>query len=341
MRTQTFSPRTKPESTRRFGWPRAASGAARRRLSILIYHRVLADADPLQPDAPSASRFARHMRWLGRMCNVLPLGEAVSRLRNGTLPLRAVAVTFDDGYADNYEVARPIMARYGIPWTLFVATGFLYGGRMWNDTVIEAVRRWPARELDWPEIGLQRLPLADDADRLAAIRQVIAALKYRPLGERQALASDLAARTAATLPQPMMRDAEVKALHREGVTIGGHTRNHPILTALTEEEAEAEIRNGKADLEALLDAPINLFAYPNGVPDQDFHAGHARLVRKLGFVAAVTTAWGTGGPDADLYQLPRFTPWDRGSARFLLRLAHHRARAGEGRRASPANGVAA
>ena len=65
------------------------------------------------------------------------------------------------------------------------------------------------------------------------------------------------------------------------------------------------------------------FAYPNGKPGRDYRADHAKMVREIGFDAAVSTAHGAARAGSDLYQLPRFTPWDRGSARFMLRMAQN------------------
>ena len=115
-------------------------GGARARLSVLIFHRVLPEPDPLFPDEMHARRFDVLCGWLTSWFKVLPLDEAVARLKAGTLPARAVCITFDDGYADNHHVALPILRRHGLVATFFIATGFLDGGRMWNDTVIEAIR---------------------------------------------------------------------------------------------------------------------------------------------------------------------------------------------------------
>lgn len=125
-----------------------------RGLSILVYHRVLPQADPLFPSIVDAERFSLQLELLRRCFNVLPLPEALARLRNGSLPPRAACITFDDGYADNEAVALPLLRQHGLHATFFIASGFLDGGRMWNDTVIEAVRlstyrSWTATSLDW------------------------------------------------------------------------------------------------------------------------------------------------------------------------------------------------
>ena len=111
------------------------------RLSILIFHRVLSMPDPLFPDEMHAQRFNEVCGWLKSWFNVLPLDKAVGHLKAGTLPCRAACITFDDGYSDNYHIAMPILQQHGLPCTFFIATGFMDGGCMWNDTIIEAVRR--------------------------------------------------------------------------------------------------------------------------------------------------------------------------------------------------------
>jgi peptidoglycan/xylan/chitin deacetylase (PgdA/CDA1 family) len=102
----------------------------RGRLSILIFHRVLARPDPLSPDEPDVVEFEAQMRWVRSWFNVLPLGAAIDRLYAGTIPPRALAITFDDGYADNEELAAPILARLGLSATFFISTGYLGGGIM-------------------------------------------------------------------------------------------------------------------------------------------------------------------------------------------------------------------
>src|SRR6185295_12429728 len=98
--------------------------STRGRLLILTYHRVRPEPDGLITDNAHAAGFRRQMQVLARAFAVLPLIEAVERMLAGTLPSRAVCITFDDGYADNAEVAAPILADFGLPATFFIATGF-------------------------------------------------------------------------------------------------------------------------------------------------------------------------------------------------------------------------
>lgn len=301
-------------------------GGDRARLSILIFHRVLPARDELFPDEIDVARFDHVCRWLSRWFNVLPLDQAVECLKAGTLPPGAVSITFDDGYADNHDVALPVLRAHGLTATFFVATGYLDGGRMWNDTIVESIRRCKLPILDLDDLvdGLSfgKLALGSIADRRAAVGHVLRQTKYLEPALRERVGSAIAGRSRVDLPNDlMMSSAQVQALHRAGMQIGAHTVSHPILAKLDRAAAEDEIIISKRYLETLLEAPVSLFAYPNGQPHQDYSAETAALVKSLGFSAAVSTAWGSAATgDADMMQLPRFTPWDATAARFMLRL---------------------
>ncbi len=302
----------------------AGAGA---RLSTLIFHRVLPQPDPLFPGELDAARFDALCGWLRAWFRVLPLREALQRRAEGRLPARAAAISFDDGYADNCEIATPILQRHGLHATFFVASGFLDGGRMWNDGVIEALRRCKAERLDASDLGgtlahpLPPLALHDAQARRAAIDHVIAAIKYLEPVRRQQAVDALARASAAELPDDlMMSTAQLRRLRGAGMDVGAHTLTHPILARLDDEAARGEIVQGRERLQALLDEPIPLFAYPNGKPGQDYSPRSVQLVREAGFEAAVSTAWGVATVASDPFQIPRFTPWDRTRGRFGLRL---------------------
>lgn len=296
-------------------------GGVNARLCILIFHRVLPMADPLFPDEPDGNRFDQIICWVKSWFNVLPLDAAVSQLLSGNLPARAAVITFDDGYADNRTVALPILKKHGLPATFFIATGFLDGGRMWNDTIIEAVRLTSTPSLNLEKLGLGIHVNGSHVAKREAIKAIIDQIKYLPLEERAALAENIARELRVASPDNlMMTSQQVREMHQAGMQIGAHTINHPILARTGPREAEHEIRTSKEKLENLLDAPVTLFAYPNGKPGQDYLAEHCEIVRGMGFQAAVSTGWGAADITTDVYQLPRFTPWDQSRLRFALRL---------------------
>ena len=295
--------------------------AGHQRLSILIYHRVLPERDWMRPAEPTAEEFGWQMQLLSRHFNVLPLNEAVRRLHAGCLPPRAACVTFDDGYADNATVALPVLQRYGLSATVFVASGYLNGGRMWNDTVVESLRVYDQPVLDLTEIDFPRYDTSSQEQRRKAAYAIIREGKYLPTGRRDEIASCVAARVGPLPDHLMLTSSQLRTLHHNGVEIGGHTVSHPILTKLTLEQAREQIQSGKAQLEALLDAPLRVFAYPNGRREKDYSDEHVSLVREAGFEVAVATNWGVSSSATDVLQLPRFTPWDTSAPKYLLRMA--------------------
>jgi peptidoglycan/xylan/chitin deacetylase (PgdA/CDA1 family) len=299
-----------------------APAGRRSRLSVLIFHRVHAKQDELFPGEPHARSFDQQLEWIKRWFNVLPLAEAVAGLRAGNLPARPAVITFDDGYADNHDVALPILQRRGLTATFFIASGFLDGGRMWNDTVIEALRRCPTPLLDLAALGLGTHPVETIEQRRAAISAVIPHLKYLEPAKRQQQVNAIAVCAGVDLPGDlMMSSAQVRNMAISGMTIGAHTVHHPILARLSDDQAEAEMREGKRALEEIIGATVSYFAYPNGKPGEDYSAVHVRIAREIGFDAALSTAWGVATPGGDLFQIPRFTPWDRSGWRYGLRLA--------------------
>ena len=300
-------------------------GGSAGRLSVLIFHRVLAQPDPLFPDEVDVARFDDVCAWLADWFTVLPLDDAVRRWRDGELPRRAAAITFDDGYADNHDLALPILQRHGLTATFFIATAYLDGGIMWNDQVIDALRHTGGPRLDLGDIdGLQGLVFELDsvAARRSAIGRVLQAIKYMAVDQRSAAVGRVCRLAGAATPRgQMMSSSQIRALHRAGMQIGAHTVNHPILAGLDAAAARAEMLQGRQQLESLLQDRIGLFAYPNGRPGVDYSDETAALARDLGFDDALTTAWGASGGATDPFQMPRFTPWDRSRWGFGMRLA--------------------
>ena len=305
--------------------------AGQARLSILIFHRVPAEPDPLFPGECDAARFDRMLGWLRNWFNVLPLGEAVQRMTEDRLPARAAVITFDDGYADNATEATPLLRKHGLSATFFVSAGFLDGGCMWNDGVIETLRRTRREHIDLsaldPALPQESLPLSALEQRRNTIGRVLGSFKYLPAEQRLKLVARLAELCELDLPRGLMMDADqLRGMQAAGMTIGAHTMTHPILATLDDAAAWSEITESQRVLEGVIGRRVGLFAYPNGKPGQDYSLRSVELVREAGFDAAVATAWGTATRETDRFQLPRFTPWDLGRNRFAARMAQNLAR---------------
>ena len=295
--------------------------ASARRLSVFIFHRVLDAPDPLRPGEPTLAEFEERLSWIATAFRVVSLDDAVAGLNDGTLPARTAVITFDDGYADNYSLAMPALRRAGMPATFFIATGFLDGGIMFNDAVIECVRQANGDQIDLSAFGLTEMALPLVSERGPIVHALLERIKYAPLQERIALVSQLTQRTGAQLPTDlMMTSAQVADMDKAGMGIGAHTVSHPILARTDLAIAREEIAHGRDKLAQIIGKPVAFFAYPNGRPTQDYRSEHVDLVKRLGFKAAVSTAWGATAIGEDTFQIRRFTPWDTNPLRFGARM---------------------
>lgn len=305
----------------RFATAMASPAGSRARLSTFIFHRVLPQSDPLLPSEPDAARFDELLYWIGGQFRVLEPMDACERLAAGTLPQRAAVITFDDGYRDNHDVALPLLRKHGMRAAFFVATGFLDGGTMFNDRVIEAVRGASGATIDAGWLGVGQLRMSTLAERRDAIKRLLVAVRHLPPRAREDAVTRLVAKCGGCARNDlMMSEAQVMALHKAGMEIGGHTRTHSILRVLEDGEARREIAAGADDLRAITNQAPRLFAYPNGRVGADFDERHCPMVKAAGFRFAFTTEAGVACSATDIYRLPRFTPWDRSALRFKARL---------------------
>lgn len=295
-------------------------GGHRGKLSTFIFHRVLTAPEPLMTDEPDAKRFSEMLDWITEQFRILEPLEACRRLSAGTLPARAAIITFDDGYRDNFEVALPLLQTRGLPAAFFIATAFADGSAMFNDRIRFAVRCSNRPELDLEWLSEGPVPIDSPLAKLAAVERLIGAVKYEPPELRNARVETIVEAAGADAPTGlMMKPAQLRKLSAAGMTIGGHTRSHPILRALPPDQARAEIEDGRSDLIALTGSAPLLFAYPNGRRGQDYEPPHMEMVRRAGYEFAFCTHPGFSTRHTDPFELCRFTPWGRKRGRFAYR----------------------
>jgi peptidoglycan/xylan/chitin deacetylase (PgdA/CDA1 family) len=293
-----------------------------------MYHRVA--SPPVDPWglAVHPDRFEAHLHLLRTQRTPLTVSEMVRRLEAGTLPDNAVAVSFDDGYADNLLEARPRLAAADVPATLFLAAGSIGQPReFWWDEVARAILgRRDALDCKVMVDGHRcRITLAagdDDpawrawqeprTDRQRAFFELWNLLRAAGAGERDAAMMRI--RSACGTPPPGAADLpmtvhEVEQIVRGGrFEIGGHTLTHPVLPLIEPGERRREIMDGKKRCEEIACHPIAGFAYPHGAVDDDSRAA----VRDSGFSWACTTAAGFITASCDRFALPRLfvQDWD-------------------------------
>jgi len=169
----------------------APRGKGDGRLCVVNYHRILESLDPLLESEPDINTFRWQMELLADCFNVIPLHEAVLALTTERMPPRAVCITFDDGYRSVHDFALPILQEFNLPATIFVTSGYIGEGNMWNDRIIEAIQSLPAGQLDLREVGLGVHSLQSVVDRKLAVDNLTKASKYLPPKTRLELTQKL------------------------------------------------------------------------------------------------------------------------------------------------------
>jgi peptidoglycan/xylan/chitin deacetylase (PgdA/CDA1 family) len=285
---------------------------------------VVRAAVPLTTGEMNLARFEHILDFLADNANVLPLPEATAALQAGKLPKRAMALTFDDGYAEWIDNVSPALRRRNLPGTFFVTTGQLSGSALWHERIVAAVRALPDRGVVLPYGFGNYTDLSLPGSRLRLVEELQERLKYAPLSERVGAIEVLEGqvRSAIALPAPFDTES-VRTLHNQGFDIGAHTVHHPILNECTRAQARAEIGDSKDELEAIIGGRVHSFAYPNGRPNEDYGREHVAMVKALGYTSAVTTSNGVSSRDSDIFQLPRFTPWGVSDERIAFQLARN------------------
>lgn len=284
-----------------------------RRLLVLGWHNI--DPTPFYPAAPGTGRrgFARQLALVEKLGTVVPLDEAVTALAEGrSLPPRAIALTFDDGYADWLDAAVPELDRRGMHGTFFLVSDILSGriGAWWEE-LADAFDRATAPTLEWDG---RTLPLATPEDRRTAQAAVAADLKLVDRETRVASVHRVAAAIAPPAPDraPLFLDwAGARALAATGHGIGSHTVTHPILSRETPSAQTRELVDSRQALEEGLARTVDLLAYPNGNAG-DYDDTTLTRTAAAGYRAAVTTRPGIASSSVSPFEMRRvvLTPHD-------------------------------
>ncbi len=278
---------------------------------VLAYHRILDrnGETPFDPGVFSAtpSMLDAQMQFITRHFQVVS-PEAIGRDPDSSG--RRVIVTFDDGYRDNYELALPILRKYEVPTTFFLATGFLdHPSVPWWDELAWMVKRSPRQALEAGDWLSRHLPL--DGDRRPAIDELTRTYKSLP-SERTEAFLDFCAEAAGTGrcdpsagADLWMTWAMAAELRDAGMTIGGHSATHPVLGRAEPEVQSREIEECARRLGEELGVSMRFFAYPVGRPGS-FDAATRRILRGAGVELAFSLYGGYLRPGRlDPYDVPR------------------------------------
>jgi peptidoglycan/xylan/chitin deacetylase (PgdA/CDA1 family) len=307
---------------------------SRARGVVLRYHALTDDAAPVVYAAPDiclpVAAFRLQMAFVKRAYTVLPLDALVDAVvGGGRLPSRALAITFDDGYADNHRLGLPVLRALGLPATVYVATGAVADAAPFWVAAVRAIALGADDVLPMPDGPGHRLDGL--GGRTAAAKSLTRALVPMAPEARAAWLAD-AARAAgvdlvAALAGTMLDWAQIRELAAEGWTIGAHTVTHSNVTLVDAARAEREIAGSRDALAAAIGRPVRHFCYPNsGGQHGYFDAAVTELLRRLDFRSATTSRPGALRPGADPFLLPRLGVTPRLAAVAELATAMERQR---------------
>ena len=276
-------------------------------VAILMYHRIGPKKDKWYAVEPlGTEKFEKQMEYFCRNYEILTLdGLAQYIEQDKALPKKAVAITFDDGYKDNYLYAYPILTKHRMPATIFLTTGHIGTGELfWFDKVGYAIHHANTDQLELDELGAYALQ--SEFDKACARIRIAERLNKLPEEKKNLLTQKLLNLCQANIPANLGQEHilswdEVREMHNKGISFGAHSVTHPILTNLPLQQARTEIMQSKKDIEEKLGQAVTTFAYPYG----NYNAKIIALLREIGFTCAVTTEAKLISPSANPYKLGR------------------------------------
>jgi peptidoglycan/xylan/chitin deacetylase (PgdA/CDA1 family) len=285
---------------------------------VLLYHRVWDSAQEIVPDVFSLCvtprHFTEHLQLIQESYTPISLQAMVKGIQERDLPPRAVAITFDDGYADNLSHAKPLLEEYEIPATIFVISGSL-GKDFWWDQLTALVFQ-PHQLPDYLRLEINdhtftaSLQTRPEMERKSLLKGLHRFLRDLTPAEKATAISRLTQWSGYQPPQNRssrpLTPTELAKLTETGlIEIGSHSVSHQALRTLPLTEQETEINQSKWDLEGILGRPVASFSYPFGL-HRDYSHASVELVRHAGFDNACTNEVDTVWFGSDPHELPRY-----------------------------------
>lgn len=297
---------------------------------ILTYHSLVSGKQDLYFPGFPVDFFESQLNFLHRHYQIFPLPELVGRLsHHDPIPSNALALSFDDGYRDNYTLAYPVLKRFGVPATIFLTTKYIdQAANPWNAELSHAIKKTGQSRLVLTFNGHDEFfDMHSEQARLQTLDRLLAILRNIPDTEKRQKLKDiydqLKIKDFSALAGMMMTWDQVREMKQYGISFGAHTVNHPILTRIPIEESKKEMEDSRCKIETELDEAVELFAYPNGNA-RDFNESHKALAKDAGFKAAFSTLHGMNTTETDPYAFRRGGPHALTLPEFALKLAVYR-----------------
>lgn len=287
--------------------------------AVLLYHRVTNYSTDPQLLCVSPDNFDKQLKLVKQKYNCISIEELTDYLTSGKkIPRKSIAITFDDGYADNYLYGLPLLEKNNTQALFYISTGLLNTNtEYWWDAIERIVllsKTSPVKNefiLKGTKYNLNEIVLK----RRLFYERLLAELRTMISSEREEKIAELAHIFSAQTHRQTHRSLsfeELKALHQSDcAVIGAHTHMHPSLAALSYEEQYNEIVTSKTILETILEEPIFHFSYPFG-SNRDFNSDTVAVCKKLNFTTVAANYPGMVNKHSNKYYFPRFLvrDWD-------------------------------
>jgi peptidoglycan/xylan/chitin deacetylase (PgdA/CDA1 family) len=310
------------------GIPWLTNQLNRRHLLVLSYHGIHDCSHPqhaLPQTFVSVTDLAQQLQAVRHRYHIIDAHALRASLSDGKiLPPQSALITFDDGYESFWRLAQPVLESMSIRAVVFVSTRFVEeNAPFWFDLAWYLVMTCESgRATDLAvDLGLKD----SRGERKTLAMQALGALKTMTPTKRDVIikrmienrdAKTHSSEKSLQLFLPMTKD-QIRTLSARGVSFGGHTHSHTILSVLPQDQAEAEIVLNKKVLESITEKPCDFFAYPNGGPG-DYHDVHKKLLKIHGFTAAFTLEQGRTHPRKDPMAISRLNVAPEDTSESLL-----------------------
>lgn len=275
-----------------------------------MYHRFSREE---HPHKTSAAEFTAHLEYLKKHNRVLSLSEMQECLENDkSLPPNSVVITIDDGYADTYDVAFPILKKIGFPATLFAVTDFLDGKCwLWTDFMRFVLTQTTENfcSIEFENYDKVETALSGELQRLETAGRINSRLKLLPNEQKEAKIKQIAETLNVEVPTLPTKEfapvswEQTQGMDAENLKIESHTVTHPILTNITQMQLDFELQTSKKRLESVLDRSVKTFCYPNGI----FNETVWKSVKNNNYKCAVTTNYGFNAKQENPFLLKRIS----------------------------------
>ncbi len=261
-------------------------------LLILAYHNIVQNSNNYLNLDITVDSFKKQLNIMKKYFKIIPLSEGVNILKKRTKQGNYLCITFDEGYKGIYKYLKPLLVEQRIPATIFLTAGVLEGNQLlWFDELIYLISITKEKALDLRAHGLNTYLLSNINESKSTCDAITSKLKSFKAKEKQLVMNEIRAQLRVSFLSQVqdvyLDQKNLQELLENGISIGSHTMNHPVLANISKEEFQSEIYLSKQILERKFKTGIDYFAYPNG-QEADYNSEIIQVIQKAGYKAAFT-----------------------------------------------------